>query len=449
MNYEEAIEYIESLMPTVLKPGLERFQLFMKEHACLQDQVQSIHVAGTNGKGSVISILAETLKEAGLKTGRYTGPHLLSYNERIAVNDKIISNDEFAALVSDLKEKSEDFGKRHSQHGILSWFELLTAMAFFHFSQSKVEAATYEVGLGGRWDATNVLSAPIASAIVSISLDHTHILGATESQIAAEKAGIIKSAVPLITACKGIALATIVAQAKEKNAAVIVVDENCNLSCGSGNPREFQYVDALKKRFESTSIPITNSIMKKHGYQRANACVAAAILGIWEIETGKPCLEHFDKSLSAFFWPGRLQYFEQHNLLLDGAHNQAGAKALKESLDELFPNKSRCFVLSFYRSKEFKEILSAILRPGDLVFASQSPGTRPVVPSEEIVMSAIELGAEAKAFPSLEEALKAALAQTNGSFIRIACGSFATVKAALKFMSYKTPEDSRRDSTVY
>ncbi|MBX9724156.1 MAG: hypothetical protein K2X81_22300, partial [Candidatus Obscuribacterales bacterium] len=202
MNYEEAIEYIESLMPTVLKPGLERFQLFMNENASLQDQVQSVHVAGTNGKGSVLSILAETLKESGLKTGRYTGPHLLAYNERIAINDCMISDSDFAALMSELRAKSEDFGKRHPQHGILSWFELLTAMAFFYFAKNKTQAATYEVGLGGRWDATNVLAAPIATAIVSISLDHTHILGSTESQIAAEKAGIIKTGVPLVTACQ-------------------------------------------------------------------------------------------------------------------------------------------------------------------------------------------------------------------------------------------------------
>ncbi|MBX9688001.1 MAG: hypothetical protein K2X27_14945 [Candidatus Obscuribacterales bacterium] len=440
MNYQEAIEYVESLAPTQIKPGLERFSLFMSENGNPQNNCPSLHIAGTNGKGSVTCMLAQTLVEAGIKTGRYTGPHLLKFNERFEVDAKAISDMQLAAVLTKLRSLSEAFAAKHPEHGKLSWFELLTATAFFHFAENQAQASVVEVGLGGRWDASNVLKAPVVSAIVSIGLDHMHILGETESLIAAEKAGIIKEGVPLITACKAEALASILQTARQKQAPVICLGEKENFYAAGVSKAEKEMLQALKLRLEQ--IDIESCLKKQLGYQRQNALLSAAILAIWEIRTKKSCLSKFSSALENFFWPGRLQFIESKNLLLDGAHNESGAKALKESIDELFPKKERSFIIGFYQTKQAEQILKTLLKPGDRVFASESQGRRAVLPSAEIVRMAEALGAEAKSYKSFAEAFAEA-ERLDPARLKIATGSFAVLAAAYDYMGFKTVEESR------
>lgn len=458
MNYEESIAYIDSLSPTLVRPGLERFDLFMQEQRNLQDSYASLHIAGTNGKGSVVCMLAETFRQAGIKCGRYTGPHLLAYNERVEIDAAPISDDEFAAICSELRNKSEEFGKRHPEHGILTWFELLTAISFFEFAKTNVEVGVFEVGLGGQFDATTVLHSPVSTAIVSISLDHTHILGSTVEEIAREKAGIIKAGVPLVTACQGSALGVILEQARINNAPVIRVNEHLELQSGANLEEEEKLISALQARFESLQFThslaaesaeaaqsLRNLISNRKGYQRHNAAVAAVVLGLWELKHGKDALSHFDKALNTFFWPGRMQFFEAANLLLDGAHNEAGAAALRQSLDELFPNKARAFILSFYQTKHFEKILSALIQPGDKVYASQASGKRPVVSAAKIVEKATEIGASATEYESIESAFKAAV-QDAPRLLKIGAGSFATVAAGLKYLGFESVREAQCQS---
>ena len=452
MNYDEAIAYIESLSPTLGRPGLERFSLFMRDAQKLQDSYPCLHVAGTNGKGSVVCMLAETLMQAGLHTGRYIGPHLMSYNERFEVDGREIANARLAELCSDLRNRSEAFARRYPEYGELTWFELMTAIAFEYFAQEKVQAAVFEVGLGGLYDATNVITAPIATAIVSVSLDHMQILGPTIKDIAFEKAGIIKENIPLLTACTGEALELIVEEAKKKSAPVICVNESLELICASSSSKAQSYRDRLEKLLsqsfsaDNPDCSVKDSVCKRKGYQRINAAVAAAVLGIWELQTQKKCLHKFDSALSSYFWPGRMQFFEKEQLILDGAHNEAGARALKESLDKLFPNKERCYILSFYQTKRFQEILSALLKPDDRVFASAAKGRRPVVPAEEVIRQAAELGAKGQPFASLDEAIAAAIKESPAECLKVATGSFATVSAALRHLGFGSVEESRRYS---
>src|SRR6185369_3255745 len=154
MNYLQTLAYIESLSPTLERPSLKRIQLFMEEQGQPQDTFPSLHVAGTNGKGSTVAILDNVLRAAQLKVGRFTGPHLLRWNERFHLNGMPIEDERFAQLASRLREKSEDFGRRHEDLGPLTWFEFLTAIAFFFFAEEKVDIGVFEVGLGGRFDAT-------------------------------------------------------------------------------------------------------------------------------------------------------------------------------------------------------------------------------------------------------------------------------------------------------
>ncbi len=458
MNHEESIAYIDSLSPTLVRPGLERFELFMEELRNLQDSYASLHIAGTNGKGSVVCMLAESFRQSGIKCGRYTGPHLISYNERVELDGNAISDDDFAEICSELRMLSESFGKRHPEHGILTWFELITAIAFIHFAKNEVEVGVFEVGLGGQFDATTVLHSPVATAIVSISLDHTHILGSTVEEIAREKSGIIKCGVPLVTACTGSALEVILDESRKKNAPVIIVNEKLELHSGTASSEEQTLMNALNERFralsyaqimragsEGTTISLFELISNRKGYQRHNAAVAAVLLGLWELKLGKEVLPQFDRALNSFFWPGRMQFFEHKNLVLDGAHNEAGAAALRNSLDELFPNKDRAFILSFYQSKHFEKILSALIQPGDRVYASQAIGRRPVVPAAKIIEKARQLGALASEYKNIQAAFEAAEREVP-ELLRIGAGSFATVAAGLKYLGFESVREAQCQS---
>ena len=196
MDYKEALNYIDSLNILGSKLGLERVENMLERLGKPQNKYKIIHVAGTNGKGSVSSMLTSILIEAGYKTALYTSPHLERYNERYIINGKEISNEDFARYMDIIKKYADEMEK--DGIGMPTVFEQLTAMAFLYFADEKVDIAVIEVGLGGRFDATNVIEEPVLSVIASISLDHTEFLGDTVEKIAFEKGGIIKNDCPTV-----------------------------------------------------------------------------------------------------------------------------------------------------------------------------------------------------------------------------------------------------------
>jgi len=205
------IDYLYGLERHGIKPGLERIRALLSVLGNPQGSFRSIHVAGTNGKGSVCSMAASVLIDAGFRTGLYTSPHLVKFNERISVSGKTISEKELIEAAREVKAAS----KKAGVSGTITFFEFTTAMAFLHFRKKKVEFAVVETGMGGRLDATN-LAAPMVSVITNIALDHTAWLGSAIKEIAGEKAGIIKPGVPVITgAAQRTALSVIKATAKK------------------------------------------------------------------------------------------------------------------------------------------------------------------------------------------------------------------------------------------
>lgn len=355
-------------------------------------------------------MIDSVLRAGGYKVGRYTGPHLLRWNERFHVGGKPITDDKFAELATKLRAMSEDFGRGNPELGSLTWFELLTAMAFFYFAESKVDFAVYEVGLGGRWDATNVLANPLVSVITTIDYDHTHILGTTLPQIAAEKAGIIKRGRPVVTGTTGDALDTIRAKCTEYGAPLHVC-----------------------------SAPAAD-------YQQFNAAIARLALQVGEQECGRTITDNVEEGLRKVYWPGRFQWIPERRLVLDGAHNVAGARALREALDERFPDEPRIFVLGFFQNKDVPGALERLLRPGDRVFAGKAKTTRAVCAPEIIVERATALGATAMAADSLKGAFEMAMKAKSGKDIVIAAGSFATVKDCMLAMGWRTVEDGLKVS---
>ena len=171
MNYKEAVAYLESFPPMKEKPSLQRIKLFFEESGDPQNSIDTIHVGGTNGKGSTALTVEALIRALGLKTGRFTGPHMFTWRERIAINGETISEADFGRLAGEIKILSEQFGAKHPELGVLSWFEVLTAMAFFKFKEENIDVAVMEVGLGGRFDATNVIREPAVSVITPIALE--------------------------------------------------------------------------------------------------------------------------------------------------------------------------------------------------------------------------------------------------------------------------------------
>jgi dihydrofolate synthase/folylpolyglutamate synthase len=428
MDYLESVAYIESLAPTILNPSLARFAAFMEAQGQPQDRIPSIHVAGTNGKGSTVAIIDSVLRQSGLKVGRFTGPHLLRWNERFHFAGQPISDADFASYATVLRQQSQEFGASHPDLGALTWFEFLTAMAFSFFRDRNVDVGVYEVGLGGRWDATNVLTRPLVSAITTIALDHTHILGKTIPEIAREKAGIIKHHVPIVTGTQAEALQVIRQRAVEMDAPFY--------SCSAPD------VVSGPTAIDLTSFDASHGRLSLPGqHQQLNALVAYAALALAAPPLKFDLNSHLVDGFAKVYWPGRLQYLAQRGLIMDGAHNVAGAAALRRSLGELFPGREFLFVLGFFQNKDVSGAIEQLVRHGDTVFAGQVHASRSVFPAEEVAIASRARGATAKAYPTIAAALDAAMSVRKGGQLIVAAGSLATVKETMVSLGWHTVED--------
>ncbi len=344
MNYEQAKELLTSQGKFYINLGLERIQSILKLIGNPQEKIKIIHVAGTNGKGSVSSILANILKCAGYKTGLYTSPHLVEYTERIKINNIDISKEDFATYI----EKICTIAETKNIH--LTEFEILTAIAFKYFADNKVKIAVIETGLGGRFDATNVCKKPILSIITSISLDHTDRLGNTIEKIAFEKAGIIKPKSTILTEISNKGFKIIKNTAEEKKAKLIVATNYVNMNFENGN----NYVSIEDKKCEFPLLGL---------YQKANLSIVLQAVEFLKIKT-----EAVIEGLKTAKWPARLEYIKDKNLLIDGAHNPDAAKELRKSLDYYFNNQKRIFLYSTLNTKDYKEIAKILFNEDDEIY---------------------------------------------------------------------------------
>lgn len=430
MQYQEAVSYIESLSRSPQSPSLERIRSFLAQYDCPENSFSSLHIAGTNGKGSTVAILDSILRSSKLKVARYTGPHLLRWNERFHINGLPIEDAEFARRVARLKLLSERFGADAPHFGCLTWFEFITVLAFFFFAENQVDIAVIEVGLGGRFDATNVLAKPLATGITNVSLDHTQILGETIEEIAFEKAGIIKPAIPLITAAQEPALSVIRKRAAELNALVIHCQEQMvSTALESALPGVHQKMNAQV----ALRILETAGLIKDH----VNGS---------DDNNGRKYLSKQDVNagLARVYWPGRLQIIESIGLILDGAHNLAGVQALRASLDDRFPRQTFRFVFACYENKDALSMLKALVKPGDSLYVSEVDSSRTSFPKANLARCALSLDVAANTYTTIGQALRAALSEKKDSEYAVATGSFATVKESMLAIGWSSVEDGQQ-----
>ncbi len=338
MTYTESIQFLYDLRFFGAKFGLENTLRLAELAGRPQDRLRFIHVAGTNGKGSTCALLESMYRAAGWRVGLYTSPHLVAFGERIQVNRRPISEADVVRLVDELQPFFQTFPAGHHP----TFFEAVTVMALKYFAEQACDLVIWETGLGGRLDATNIVT-PLASVITNIQFDHQRWLGESLDTIAAEKAGIIKPGVPCITATdEPEALAVIQATARQHRSPLTLV-----------TPAHTQ-----QPPLDTVRLPLLG------GHQRLNAAVALAT--VETLQAQLPVNERaLREGLSTVRWPGRMQLLERaagQCVLLDGAHNSSGAASLRAALAEYYPGTRPTFILGILRDKDW-DLMCEILAP--------------------------------------------------------------------------------------
>ncbi|HEY9696207.1 MAG TPA: folylpolyglutamate synthase/dihydrofolate synthase family protein [Trichocoleus sp.] len=346
--------------------GLERIQRLLTHLGNPQTQVPILHVAGSNGKGSVCAYLSSVLAEAGYRVGRYTSPHLVSWCERISVNGQDISPVALRDLLLQVLAAIQSDQPSPTQ------FEVVTAAAWLYFAQQKVDIAVIEVGLGGRLDATNVCDRPLVSIITSLSREHWQRLGPTLANIAFEKAGILKPACPAVIAPQPPEAELVLQQRlTELNCPALWVKPAIDLGLGWA---EFVGSAADAEKEEGTNHPLPIPYSLKYPlpllgqHQLINSALAIATLQILQAQGWQISEKQIVQGMAKTQWLGRMQWMEWQGqpLLIDGAHNPAGAAMLRQYVDQservLRPVR---WVIGMIGTKDHRDVLKALLRPGD------------------------------------------------------------------------------------
>ena len=368
-SYKKAIQYLYSLEKYGIRLGLKRIKTFLKSLGNPQDRLNLIHVAGTNGKGSTCALIESVLIRAGYKVGLYTSPHLVRFNERIRINGREITDKKVAELVERIKYRSQKSEVRSQQNSKLSsptFFEFTTAMAFLYFAEKKVDIAVMEVGLGGRLDATNVGS-PIVSIITNIERDHEAILGSRITDIAFEKAGIIKRDGILISAEeKSAALKVLASECRRKRAAFYRLNKDFLIDDSQKSGGITFSFKGRRRVFKD----LKTNLLGRH--QLLNCACALEALEVLE-EDGYDIKESaVRKGLKNIVWPGRLEIVSKRPLIvLDCAHNPAGAAVLKHALQREFNYKRLFLILGIMADKDIKGIISTLAPIADTVILTR------------------------------------------------------------------------------
>ncbi|MGA2802286.1 MAG: folylpolyglutamate synthase/dihydrofolate synthase family protein [Verrucomicrobiota bacterium] len=395
MTYTEAIQFLYGLRLLGAKFGLENTYKLAALAGNPQNRLRFIHVAGTNGKGSTCAMLESIYRAAGLRAGLFTSPHLVSFRERIQVNRQLISEQDVVRLVEELQPLLKQFPADHHP----TFFEVVTVMALRFFAAQKCDLVIWETGLGGRLDATNIVT-PLASVITNIAFDHQQWLGDTLEKIATEKAGIIKPGVPVVTATDEPEAMTVIEKiAKEKNAPLTKI-----------NSWEGRRVAVPNQLGSPTWQPSQIEVLSLSGeHQKLNAALALATVEALQnkIPVSK---ENIRAGLSKVNWPGRLQLVARpsgQKLLLDGAHNVAGAKVLREALEKNSPATKRTLILGVLQDKDWQRICGILAPLASRIFTVPVSSERSANPGQlAAACRTANLSAEISACDSLRGALE-------------------------------------------
>lgn len=375
-----------------ITPGLERIERLMALLGHPEEAVRTIHIAGTNGKGSVGSFIVSILQEAGYRVGHFHTPALISTEDEIRINGQAISKEDLAAYEKKIAAAGED--SFFQEYGRPSPFETETAAAFLYFQEKKCDLAVIECGMGGRMDATNVIAHPAVSVLTQIGLDHMDYLGTSLSEIAAEKCGIIKSGCPVIALSGTEEVCDQIRQtADRKGCSLCFVKENAvrriSLDIEKGQVFDFEDLKGLQ-------------IQSPASYQLINA--ALAIKAVQELGDLKPDEASIRSGLSKMTWPARFEIIQTDPLIIyDGAHNPAAARQLRESVRQLIPDRDLILIMGVLADKNYQEILAILSETGSRLITFAPDSVR-ALPAQDLANAAQGLFESIYAAASLEQA---------------------------------------------
>jgi dihydrofolate synthase/folylpolyglutamate synthase len=431
VTYRETLDYLTSLGRFGIKLGLERTEALLHALGDPQDLFQGVHVAGTNGKGSVCAMVASVLQSAGYRVGLMPKPHLISYTERIQVDQRPIAESDFAALLTELQPV---INKVASELGPPTEFEILTSAALYYFARAGIDLLICEVGLGGRLDSTNVLDLGV-SVITNIALDHTQHLGSTLEAIAAEKAGILKPDSIAITGAQPPALAVIEARARNLEIPLLRLGPDIGVNAVDKDWAGVQAtITTPGGTYRDLRIPLLGL------YQADNAAIAVAAIDAlrsrgWDISDGA-----LRDGLARTHWPGRLEVIDRNPVVLvDGAHNPAGLERSLTAVQKLAKGRPIVIVFGVMRDKDVPSML-ALLRDVDVpVIFSRIDWHRAASPAD----LAAQFQGESETAESSSEALSRARDRAGRDGIVFVCGSLYLVGEAINATRVRIDGKSR------
>jgi len=446
MNYRQAENYILSFTDYEKIPGiaytsanydLRRMEKLLQPLGNPHLGTKTVHIAGTKGKGSTAVMISQVLIAAGYKTGLFTSPHLHTLRERIKINDTLISEADFAALVTKLKPIVEKMNQE-AAYGELTTFEILTAVVFAYFNNSQVDFQVLEVGLGGRLDATNVAKADVC-VITSISLDHTEILGDTVAKIAAEKAGIIKPGCIVVSSPQVDEAAKVIRQVcQQQGARLIQVGKDVTWQKTGGD----LHLQALTVKGKTGNYDLTIPLLGDH--QLENAATALAALEALVCLGANISAQDIAQGFSQVSWPGRLQILSHEpTVAVDGAHNAYSMRKLVEAIKKFF-HFDRCFVI-FGTScdKDIPGMARELKSLADTVIVTSSSHPRAASISA-LVEEFAKLGIKVDIIENVSGALSKALAVAQKTDLILITGSLFVVAEAMDYVTKAGTADVSR-----
>lgn len=418
MNYSEARKFVEETTKYGSILGLEAIKTLLDELGNPQDKVKIVHVAGTNGKGSVFTFVQNVLLKAGYHVGRYASPAVFEYREIIQFDGKNITEEEFAKYMANVKSACDRMVSQGKHHP--TSFEVETALAYLYFSNKPCDIVLIETGMGGETDATNVEKEALCSVITSISLDHMQFLGNTVEDIAKVKAGIIKENSDVVVANQDESIINVIkSKAEIKNSNVVVANEPYNIKI-DGYITSFDYVTA-----NDTKLSIKISMMG--AYQLINACTAIETLEILRSKGYDITDENIIEGMKNAKWPGRMEVVkEQPLIVIDGAHNPGAAVKLKESIEMYFTNKRIAFIMGVLADKDYSKEIKIVALLAKKIFTI-TPDNKRALNGEALALAVADSNKNVTFEPTLEEAVKEAenLYKNNEIDMILAFGSLS------------------------
>lgn len=420
MDYSQSLEKVNSLLKFGIKPGLERISELLNRLGNPQDKLKFVHVAGTNGKGTACTLISNVLAAAGYKTGLYTSPYIMDFRERFRINGEMISKNELSCLTERVSKVVDEMKQENL---IITEFEFITALAFLWYFEQKCDIVVLEVGLGGRFDATNIINSPLVSLIMSISLDHTAILGDTVEKIAYEKCGIIKShSHAVVYANQPDGVIDVIKNFAEEHKASLTIADDSAIKLIKTDIKGSEFIYFANGRFGiNKEIELFIPFIGEH--QLRNASAALEALNVLYQQGYKITEDSLRTGFRTSAFYARLELVRENPIvLLDGAHNPGGAKALADSIKKYLSGKKKILIMGMLADKDFETAVSYIAPNFDKAY-TLTPDNPRALPSAELAKIVGKYCNDVTALSDYHEAYQLAVSDAGNEGAVVICGS--------------------------